>query len=158
MPLIAGIDCGSNGAIAILRQDGSLVTVADMPYVMVKIGKTERKRVDPDGVARLLEATGVSCVAIEAVHAMPTNGSLGNFVLGHAFGLIEGVVSTLSIPRTLVTPATWKRAMGVTSDKKSSLEMARSIWPLTDRFKRAKDDGRAEAALIALWHLKQGNI
>jgi crossover junction endodeoxyribonuclease RuvC len=53
----------------------------------------------------------------------------------------------------MVTPQKWKKAYpGLDSDKDKSRMMATRIWPeISTRFKRKKDDGRAEALLIAKW-------
>lgn len=46
----------------------------------------------------------------------------------------------------------WKKAAGVGADKATSLARATMRWPdLSDLWRRKKDDGRAEAALIG-WH------
>ena len=53
--------------------------------------------------------------------------------------------------RTELVPANrWKKAMGVTADKRSSRDVAARRWPTeAHRFARVRDDGRAEAALLA---------
>jgi hypothetical protein len=51
--------------------------------------------------------------------------------------------------------------MGLHSDKGESRALAMRLWPdHGDRFARVKDDGRAEAALIAWWWLskKMGQV
>ncbi len=46
--------------------------------------------------------------------------------------------------------------MGVTADKETSRKRAISLAPmLADRLSRKKDDGRAEAILIALYACRQ---
>jgi hypothetical protein len=40
--------------------------------------------------------------------------------------------------------------MGLTADKKDSLVMARELWP-DSPLERVKDNGRAEALLLAEW-------
>jgi len=66
----------------------------------------------------------------------------------------RGVVAACGIPTTLVSPQKWKRELELSKDKNQSLEMARMLWPDSDKFKRKKDDGRAEAALIAMYGFK----
>ncbi|OUJ16502.1 hypothetical protein [Acetobacter sp. DsW_063] len=152
--LVCGIDPGSRGAIAIMRADGSLVTVADMPAIEQLVGKTKRTRISPAGVATLLEGCGVTHVFMEHVQAVPGNGSLGSFVLGNASGVVEGIVAALKIPMTLVRPTKWKKAMCLTADKGTSRARAMMLWPSEAcRFARVKDDGRAEACLIAQYGL-----
>jgi len=51
-----------------------------------------------------------------------------------------------------VTPSKWKAHFGLTRDKGVSRGMAMQRFPeYAEKFKRVKDDGRAEAALIALY-------
>lgn len=79
--------------------------------------------------------------------------------LGLASGLVRGALAALRVPVVLLDPAIWKRRAGVTADKASSLEMARSTWPdMAALFRRKRDDGRAEAALIGLAQLQAGGI
>ncbi|WP_051625860.1 RuvC family protein [Kozakia baliensis] len=151
-PLIASIDPGVKGAIAIMRQDGSIVTIADMPSVKQKIGKTMRTRICPADIANLLAGCSVSHVYVEQVHTMP--GQNG-FVLGETFGVIQGIAAALQIPMTLISPVKWKKALGLNGDKGASIARAKMLWPgEAARFARMRDDGRAESALIGHYALK----
>jgi crossover junction endodeoxyribonuclease RuvC len=145
-----GIDPGTSGAIAVLR-DGELLEVHDAP---VTVG------VDPALLANLLCTIGASSIGMAVVedqHAMPKNGSQGNFSMGRSFGIVLGCLASAGIPVVTVSPARWKRDMRVTADKGTSRRRACELWPTSaDCFKRVKDDGRAEAALIARWHHEKG--
>jgi len=56
----------------------------------------------------------------------------------------------------LVPPAKWKRDMQLNASKDGSRAKAIQLWPAqAGEFKRVKDDGRAEACLIAKWGLSQ---
>ena len=66
------------------------------------------------------------------------------------FGSILSVLQTLRLPLELVTPAVWKRGIGLSSDKRASLDKARLLFPTAD-LTLAKYDGRAEALLLAHW-------
>jgi hypothetical protein len=60
----------------------------------------------------------------------------------------------MHFPSTYVTPATWTKAVGRVAGKDASRMRAMELFPSkADLFKRAKDDGRADAALIAYWYL-----
>ena len=67
--------------------------------------------------------------------------------------MVLGVLAALAIPCTLVTPGVWKRHHGlIGGDKSESRAKAIALWPgHADLFKRRKDDGRAEAALVAVY-------
>jgi crossover junction endodeoxyribonuclease RuvC len=72
------------------------------------------------------------------------------FSFGFSAGLVDGVLAGLGIPTTYVTPQSWKRAAGLTSDKSAVRLRAAQLFPdMAKHFARVKDDGRAEAALIA---------
>src|SRR5271165_891417 len=69
-------------------------------------------------------------------------------------GLIEGVCAALGLTVSFLTPPAWKRSVGIAPGKAGAKDAARSEalrrWPShATFFARARDDGRAEAALIA---------
>jgi crossover junction endodeoxyribonuclease RuvC len=85
---------------------------------------------------------------------MPGQGVASMFAFGKAFGITIGVVSTLGIPSTLVSPVTWKKAMKVPG-KDAARARASQIMPAAaHHWPRVKDDGRAEAALLATYGLR----
>lgn len=101
-------------------------------------------------------AIGINDVTfvVENVHSMPSQGVASTFKFGRAVGAIEAVVALFREPWFIVSPQRWKADMGVTSDKSTSLELARKTWstaPLT----RKKDHGVAEALLLAEWLRRQ---
>jgi crossover junction endodeoxyribonuclease RuvC len=71
-----------------------------------------------------------------------------------AFGSAITIIERFSKVVHMVTPQQWKKDMKLTSDKASSLAMARELWPLAP-LHRAKDNGRAEALLLAEWYRRQ---
>ena len=155
--MIVAIDPGITGAIAWFDLD-QLIAIDDMPVEKVRVGKTMRSRVDPRRLVDMLDVLEVHTVVLEEVHAQGRNGSLANFSLGRSFGVTEAAIAAHDHSLVLVKPRAWKKALGLTSDKKQSLELARRTWPDRTYFDRAKDDGRAEAALIGHWYLNHGDI
>jgi crossover junction endodeoxyribonuclease RuvC len=140
---VFGIDPGASGAIAVVS-GRQLIDVLDMPH--------------HDGVVSaplladfvLEHYDGQAEAWLEAVHAMPKQGVSSSFKFGDAFGTVKGVMGALRIPLHLITPAKWKRAAGLSADKSASRRRACELWPdHSDLFARVKDDGRAEAALLA---------
>ncbi len=88
---------------------------------------------------------------------MPGQGVSSVFAFGQAAGIVHGVLAGCGVPMELVTAARWKRDMGLDSDKDRSRAMAAEMFPdQAALFKRAKDDGRAEAALLGVWWLRHG--
>jgi hypothetical protein len=64
------------------------------------------------------------------------------------FGSVLSVLQVLRLPVELITPAVWKRALGLSSQKLASLHKARLLFPGAE-LHLAKHDGRAEALLLA---------
>jgi len=111
------------------------------------------KRVSATLLARLVwRCRETTHAVVEQVASRPGQGVASTFKFGTSYGVVLGVLGALEIPVTHVTPATWKRAVGVTADKGSSRRKAIDLWPdKAQMFARVKDDGRAESALIAWW-------
>jgi crossover junction endodeoxyribonuclease RuvC len=58
-------------------------------------------------------------------------------------------------PVTFVRPQVWTKALGVGSDKGAHREAACRLFPTdAEQFARVKDDGRADAALLAHWWMR----
>lgn len=152
---ILGADPGIHGAIALLGTRGSL-EIFDMPTIRAD----KKLHVDDYTLARKIDAFGknyIETAFIERVHAMPKNGAVSMFSFGTSYGILRGVIAASFIPAVLVTPQSWKKDLGITSDKKQSLAKARELFPeYLHLFSRQKDDGRAEAALLAYYGLSHG--
>jgi crossover junction endodeoxyribonuclease RuvC len=97
---------------------------------------------------------------VEYVGTRPGEGAVGAFSFGRSCGVIEGVLGALGVRATHISPAWWKRAVGLPVGRDGAKDAARSEairrWPdHAGLFARIKDDGRAEAALIAVAGLKR---
>ena len=150
-----GIDVGLNGAIALLRPDNTL-SIVDMPTGEVKVGNKVKRRIIPELLATSIEGMvgNFHVVAmVEKVSAMPSQGSVSMFQFGTSYGLVLGVLAALQIETHQVSPATWKRHFRLLSTGKDASRMkACSMFPAQAAlFARVKDDGRAEAALLAVY-------
>ena len=151
--MILGIDPGISGALAWVTEDGYLVTTLDMPIIEVMGGK---KKISPQVLTAEIELRRPSLCVVEDVGAMPGQGVTSMFNFGFSAGLISGVIAGLKIPIVLYRPSVWKRAAGVPADKGAARQMAQRYWPGSRAFDRARDDGRAEAALLARWVALKG--
>ena len=154
---IVGVDPGCSGALARVGRDGYLYPyVSDMPVLRVRRGKTDKAEVDGYAVAELLRswdrAHKIETVVIERVGGVMGQAAGASFNFGRATGVVEGVAKALGFRVETVPPATWKKALGLRGGKDESRAAAIRRWPkFHDLFARKKDDGRAEAALIACW-------
>lgn len=148
--IILGIDPGANGALVTV-ENGHLLEVLDMPVTVIKRGQREVREVNAPLLGGLLRGLrAVDAAYIEQVGAMPGQGVSSMFAFGRAVGVVEGVLGALGVPLTRVPPQTWQRAMRVRGGKDGARERAMQLFPgKAELFARKKDDGRADAALIA---------
>jgi crossover junction endodeoxyribonuclease RuvC len=148
--LVLGIDIGSQGALALLGSDGALIDIFDMP--ILRDGPKGRPNVNAPLLAEIIFKSHASHAFIEFVGARPGEGPTGAFAFGRSRGVIEGVLAAAGTSASMITPANWKRLAGLSlASKDASRSEAIRRWPArAGLFARVKDDGRAEAALIAV--------
>lgn len=150
--IIIGIDPGLSGAVGALS-GGAFLAVEDMPTV-AKGGGSVKSEVDPAGLVTLLRrlapADERTVVVLERVNAMPGQGVASTFSLGDSFGCARAAVAACRLELVYVTPAQWKRAYGLSSDKEAARALAVRTWPEAPlNLKKYAD--RAEALLMARW-------
>lgn len=143
-PIILGIDPGKSGAFAWV-QAGRLLAVEDMPDLTgAALGAL---------ILDLVLDHSTDAAVVESQVGRPSQSSSAMFTFARDYGVILGVLGAHAVPVELVTPASWKKALRLSKDKTASRQRACELWPdRSDLFARVKDDGRAEAALIALHH------
>ena len=157
---IAGCDPGAFGAIAIVDTDDQSLILIDMPTLKVKRGPRLVNQVDATALADMLRdhAPDISHAYIEKTWSMTGQGVSSSFAFGRAGGVVEGVWAGLGVAVSLVPPQTWTKAMRRFSGKDASRERAIELFPeYTKMFSRKKDDGRADAALIAMWGIQNAD-
>lgn len=142
---ITAIDPGIGGAVCFM--DGDTVQVFDTPV--------ESGQYDLAGMAAILRGRK-GTVLLEAVHALPKQGVSSTFNFGRGVGLWEGICAAECLRLVKVAPQKWKskypelRGLDRKSAKSKAREIARRLFPgHADKFARVKDDGRAEALLMA---------
>jgi len=153
--MILGIDPGLSGGLAIV--DGAVLHAAEPMPVTTSAINDKKQIVDGQGLAELVASWqlffGVTDCCIERVGARPNQGVTSMFNFGLSYGITIGVVTALGMDIRYVTPQRWKKDLELDGLKDSSRYMAHALWPdFDDKFRRKKDDGIAEAALIGLWH------
>lgn len=147
---VIGIDPGASGAIALLVS-GVLVSVHDMPTVTVERNKAQKRQVCPAGLSLLMQQLSPHKATVEKVGAMPGQGVSSMFSFGRSVGIIEGVLAAKQIPVTYTTPQAWQKLSGAAKGKDGSRQRVMELFPSQAHlFARVKDDGRADAVLIAL--------
>ena len=157
MSYTVGIDTGVSGAWALLRTDvqpPKLVSVHDIPVRPAFVGRGQE--VNDEELAlqmRPLRLMGIQLVVIEWSWARSGQsiGAMFNFGVTHGISLSTVRASVPTDARVQrVIPVIWKSAMGLNADKQWSIQVASNMFPEHEQT-FDKHDGRAEAALLAVY-------
>ena len=150
--MVIGIDCGLQGAVAVLGADGALVALRDVPTLTLRTSRGTRQEYDIPGMVSLLAPyTGAQThVVIEESQAMPGQGTRSMFTCGLGMGVWLGVLAALQLPHSRIRPHVWKKALGLGKDKEASRLRAMQLYPAAD-LRLRKHHGRAEALLLAYY-------
>lgn len=144
---VVGVDPGLSGAVAVLSPAGEIIRLEDLPVIRNgKISWIDGGRFNSILIDSLYGRPARAIV--ERVGARPGQGVSSSFVFGCGFGSVLSILQARHLPIELVTSAQWKRALGLSSDKRQSLDRARLLFPTAD-LSLAKHEGRAESLLIA---------
>lgn len=154
---ICGVDPGGSGALALLTENGLVVEVEDMPVFRVSRGRGTKLEVDVLGLVRLLSRWRPDACFFEQVGGMDGDSPSSAFNFGRAAGAAEAIAKASGARFVFVAPHVWKKKMKlIRAAKDDSRAMATNMWPgAAEMFSRKKDDGRAEAALIAEYGRRQ---
>ena len=147
---VLGVDQGGYGALALL--DGaSLERVADMPVFQVTRCRGVKRDLDVHGLAGLLREWKPDACCFEEVGGMEGDSPSSAFTFGRIAGGAEALVKLLAGRFIPTRPHIWKREMGlIGTAKDDSRAKATNMFPThAADFARKRDDGRAEAALLA---------
>ena len=138
--MIVGVDPGRWGGIAVI---GKSTFVVPMP---AKDGHTYYI----DEMYAMLDGQFPDLLVIERV-TRPAS-------LTRCMGIFEGLGVAIGYRVETVRPQEWKKHFGLGPNKQASLDLARERFPhLSHEFKRVtRDDGKAEALLIALFAKETG--
>lgn len=176
--VVVGIDFGKEGALARF-EDGALDDIKDVPTkllitkpatykfkhsdpkILIKSGpkagtrqrviKTKQKDrtlIDFDVLTEIIKDLSPDHVELEKA-AVVLKSAKGTATKFENHGMLKGILMTLGIPFNEVAPIAWKKKLGVTSDKETSMRLAAQLF---DGWEFKRDD-QAEAALIGHWYL-----
>lgn len=144
-----GCDPGLTGALAVISLEGRVLLLEDF--------KGADGRLDIELLRRIIFMIPRGAkIALEDVHAMPTDGAVAAHNFGRVQGAIEATFRAMGHKYQLISPLKWKGRLGLPGKfrdpdaKKKSREMAMHWFPdARDQLKRQKDHNRAEALLLA---------
>jgi crossover junction endodeoxyribonuclease RuvC len=170
--IIVGIDIGLEGAISFYdAEERSLLAVKDMPVDRVALANgATRGRLNDRLVLNVLSRAKGAHAFLERPEARPMRGrdkatgaitlrqpgAAGMLAFGEGYGIVHCACTANGMALTEVRPGIWKRSLGVSGDKDDARRRAMELFPQwADFFRRKKDDGRAESALLALYGARQ---
>lgn len=134
-----GFDPGKDGAAAWINPENGHADT--MPFS--ETGYT----------ALCYQMKGKAKAVLERAGARPGQGVTSMFSFGENYGFIRGLLEANGIPYEIVHPQKWKKHFSVTSDKNTSVKVAKRLFPDVDLRKnyrcRKDHDGSAEALLLA---------
>lgn len=152
---VLAIDPGVSGALALYDDELDAMTIHDMPIAMT----SGRSQILEAQLVKLIRTWRPDAAVLELVHSLPKQGVASTFSFGVGFGVLKGVLAGLGIPYSFLTPQEWRRIAQVPGrggDKGSSRIRASQLFPTQcELFARAKDHGRADAALIAYAYIRK---
>lgn len=156
MRTIAGIDPGVSGSIALYDiERKALLCFLDIPVVKIKVGRTEKTRINVAelvDVAREVAVFYPELVVIEDVGGITGQSASAGFSFGFTTGALHAAIAAQKLPIQTVHPLKWKRALSVPASKDGARHIAARLFPAAaSQLARVKDDGKAEALLIALY-------
>lgn len=144
---VVGVDVGLKGALAFY--DGYELLIYDMP--VKENGKN--KRIDCQILNEIIfhQHSTIDHFMIENVNAF-NMGRTSAFNFGWNCGVVEALAEAHGLKYKYVTPHVWKNALDCPTDKNEAMDRASQLMPsYKHNWPLKKHDGRAEAAMIALY-------
>ena len=135
-----GVDPGKDGCLAVIDGEGKPIF---------------RVFFDEEGYVDAVRAYGTdtAIAVLEHVGGIPGQSAPAAFNFGDNFGFIRGLLRANGVPYELVRPQKWKKEFSCTSDKNTSIKVAKRLFPKTDLRRTPKckgpHDGICEALLMA---------
>ena len=155
--IAVGIDPGKSGGLVKIHSrnyECSLHKCPSTTQEMASLLRTAKHSAFVDNLPIL--------VAIEKVHAFPTDARSSAFKFGMNFGMWLGIIGALSIPVIKVAPQTWMKSYApLPKDKQERKRKIKEI--ATEIFSEVYNNENrityavSDAALIALWCLERSN-
>jgi hypothetical protein len=155
--IVAGVDPGKEGAIAVLDADGRVLDLGPIPLIKSPKGRDHYDLAAIRDHMLALRDLQVF-VVVEKLQPMPMSkgGTIANYARGESQGW-NWLLEALKIPYSLVTPQAWQRAMFAgttgTDPKQRSILAAQRLFPGVSLRRTARcrtsSDGMSDALLIA---------
>ena len=155
--IAVGIDPGKSGGLVKIHSKNyecSMHKCPDTTQGMSSLLKNAKDSAFKDNLPIL--------VAIEKVHAFPTDARSSAFKFGMNYGMWLGIIGSLNIPLVKVTPQMWMKSYAplpkIKQERKKKIkEIATEIFEDIYNNEKRITYAISDAALIALWCLERGN-
>ena len=154
--IAVGIDPGKSGGLVKIHSryyECSMHKCPDTTEGMSSLLKNAKDSAFKDNLPIL--------VAIEKVHAFPTDARSSAFKFGMNYGMWLGIIGSLNIPLIQVTPQMWMKSYAplpkIKQERKRKIkEIATEIFEDVYNNENRITYAVSDAALIALWCLERG--
>jgi len=154
--IAVGIDPGKSGGLVkihSIQNECSMHKCPSTTQEMSSLLRTSKNSAFVDNLPIL--------VAIEKVHAFPTDARSAAFKFGMNYGMWLGIIGALNIPLIEVTPQMWMKSYAplpkIKQERKKKIkEIATEIFEDVYSNENRVTYAVSDAALIALWCLERG--
>jgi len=154
--IAVGIDPGKSGGLVKIHSVQNECSMHKCPSTtqeMASLLRTAKNSAFVDNLPIL--------VAIEKVHAFPTDARSAAFKFGMNYGMWLGIIGALNIPLIEVTPQMWMKSYAplpkIKQERKKKIkEIATEIFEDVYNNENRVTYAVSDAALIALWCLERG--
>ena len=154
--IAVGIDPGKSGGLVKIHSRNNECSMHKCPSTtqeMASLLRTAKNSAFADNLPIL--------VAIERVHAFPTDARSAAFKFGMNYGMWLGIIGSLNIPLIEVTPQMWMKSYAplpkIKQERKRKIkEIATEIFEDVYNNENRITYAVSDAALIALWCLERG--
>lgn len=153
--MILAIDPGLTGALALYDPDLDFLHTEPLPVQWRIVNKKKKHELDLKAMFAWIaqRAAHITDVIVEQPAAMPGVGAVSQFNFGRTCGQCEALIIGMGFTTlSMVHPVKWKSALDVASDKRRSRARAAKLLPThAKKFELARNEGEAEAAMLALY-------
>jgi hypothetical protein len=160
--LIAGIDPGVNGAIAVLDSENpDSVALLDLKMKnIIDIWEWLQDKRRGQWYDWDLKIQAKIIIWIEDIHSMYGMSAKSNFSFGKNLGIVTAITEIFTeLPPNTVTPKVWQKYVGVTAKgkaiKQQVAKIAQYLYPQAELHGKRGGllDGRSDALMIAYYGL-----
>jgi len=153
-----GCDPGMTGGLAVVSQEGALLSVIPIPRMHGSTGPQDYQAIKEWFAS--IKKMGKVEAALERISVRPGEGVKSTLTAGTNWGFLKGMLVAIGARYVEPTPQAWKKVLGLPKrsgkerkkGKEDAVVLATQLFPginLTPGRKRIPHDGMADSVLIA---------